>query len=184
MAVDEKARVRAALLAARRARPAPAVTAARARIRELVLARCSEQSWRCVAAFEPLPTEPASRQLLAGLHGLGASVLVPVLLPDRDLDWAHWHPDPEWPRPVLGVAAIGRADAVLVPALAVAVDGTRLGRGGGSYDRALVRAAPVPTIAVVYDEEILDALPHRAWDRRVTTAVSPSGWHEFGAPRE
>ena len=37
----------------------------------------------------------------------------------------------------LGVDAIATADVVLVPGLAVAADGMRLGRGGGSYDRAL-----------------------------------------------
>jgi 5-formyltetrahydrofolate cyclo-ligase len=136
-----------------------------------------------VAAYEPLLTEPGSRELLAGLHGLGVSVMVPTLLADKDLDWMHWHPDPEWPRPALGVDAITLADAILVPALAVASDGTRLGRGGGSYDRALARAtgtaAEVEVAALVFDEEFVAALPSDVWDRPVTAVVSPSGWRDL-----
>ena len=50
---------------------------------------------------------------------------------------------------------------VLVPALAVDRTGMRLGRGGGSYDRALGRV-PVGTFvcALLYDGEVLDRVPH------------------------
>ncbi len=68
-----------------------------------------------------------------------------------------------------------------MPALAVAADGTRLGRGGGSYDRALSRRAPGSTVAaLVFDDEIVAALPHDVWDVAVDAAVSPAGWHPLG----
>ena len=53
----------------------------------------------------------------------------------------------------LGADAVATADVVLVPGLAVSADGMRLGRGGGSYDRALGRV-PVGTFTCVllYDE--------------------------------
>jgi len=73
-------------------------------------------------------------------------------------------------------AAIGSADAVLVPALAVANDGTRLGRGGGSYDRALARV-PVgtPVWVLLYDDEVGVSVPVEPHDRLVTGAATPSG---------
>ena len=79
----------------------------------------------------------------------------------------------------LTVDAIATVDAVLVPALAVAADGTRLGRGGGSYDRALSRVqSGVPVAALIYDAEVMVHLPADAWDVPVTAYVSPgSGWH-------
>ena len=43
------------------------------------------------------------------------------------------------PVPGSGVAAVARRGPVVVPALAVDRHGRRLGRGGGSYDRALAR---------------------------------------------
>jgi 5-formyltetrahydrofolate cyclo-ligase len=63
---------------------------------------------------------------------------------------------------------------VLVPALAVDDRGNRLGRGGGSYDRALARAAGL-TIAVLYDGERVAALPTEPHDIPVQAVVSPSG---------
>ena len=86
---------------------------------------------------------------------------------------------------VAGVArrldAIGRAEAVLVPASAVAPDGTRLGRGGGSYDRALRRCTPgTPRIALLFDDELVAELPRDDWDEPVTAAVRPLGWTDVG----
>lgn len=111
-------------------------------------------------------------------------MLLPVLLGDGDLDWAEY--DEGAPlRPAsrglvestgrrLGLAAVADVDAVLVPALAVDMAGRRLGRGGGSYDRVLTRVRdPTPVLAVVYDDEVLDAVPVGAHDRPVTAAVTP-----------
>jgi 5-formyltetrahydrofolate cyclo-ligase len=117
--------------------------------------------------------------LLAGLSDLGVRVLVPVLLPDRDLDWTEWG-DASLGLAVLGVAAIGTADALLVPALAVASDGARLGRGGGSYDRALPRRrAGAPVVALLFAGELVASLPRDPWDVAVTAVVTPAGWAEL-----
>jgi 5-formyltetrahydrofolate cyclo-ligase len=107
-------------------------------------------------------------------------VLVPVLLADHDLDWAEWNPATAQAGAALGVNAISAADAVLVPALAVARDGTRLGRGGGSYDRALSRLPTgAMTAALLFDGELVDTLPTDDWDVPVTAVVTPDGWREL-----
>jgi 5-formyltetrahydrofolate cyclo-ligase len=131
-----------------------------------------------VAGYEPLPSEPGSYELLEELTARGVEVLVPVTLPDRDLDWRRAHSGPT--DRTLGVGAVARVDCVLAPALAVAADGTRLGRGGGSYDRALARL-PARTVvaALVYDDELVDALPRDAWDVAVDAVVTPSGWRDL-----
>jgi 5-formyltetrahydrofolate cyclo-ligase len=85
-------------------------------------------------------------------------------------------------RQSVGSDAIGTASLVLVPAFAVDLTGNRLGRGGGSYDRALARVpAAVPVAALLYAGEILDHVPADEWDRPVSDAVTPDGWHELGA---
>lgn len=70
-------------------------------------------------------------------------------------------------------------DLVLVPGLAFAVDGTRLGYGKGFYDRFLaeLRAAfpAVPTVGVTIDALVFDALPSDAHDVPVTHLVTESG---------
>ena len=113
-------------------------------------------------------------------------MILPVLLPDGDLDWAVYGGpadlaaarrgllEPTGER--LGADAIATADVVLVPGLAVAVDGMRLGRGGGSYDRALGRV-PVGTFTCVllYDDEVGLDVPVEPHDRPVTHVASPAG---------
>src|SRR5436190_12469735 len=78
--------------------------------------------------------------------------------------------------PPRGVGAEARAGLVIVPALAVDRRGVRLGRGGGSYDRALARVGPqVPTIALLYDAELLDEVPAAPHDQRVRLVARPEG---------
>ncbi|MCW2608667.1 MAG: 5-formyltetrahydrofolate cyclo-ligase [Frankiales bacterium] len=114
-----------------------------------------------VAAYEPFGTEP--------VPPLGPDVLVPVLLPDRDLDWRR-----HGGGPLLGVDAVASCDVVLVPALAVDRTGARLGRGGGSYDRALLRARG-RVVALLHEGELVEELPAEAHDVRVHAVALPSG---------
>ena len=118
-----------------------------------------------IAAYYSVGTEPDTHSLLFALWKRGSYVVLPVLLPDGDLDWASYEgPDSLAPgprgllqpmEPVRGPGTVARADVVLVPALAVDAAGNRLGRGGGSYDRALARVGgQVPTIALLYDGEL------------------------------
>jgi 5-formyltetrahydrofolate cyclo-ligase len=112
-------------------------------------------------------------------------VLLPLLRPDGDLDWASFEgPDSlvagprgllEPGEPPRGVTAITSADLVIAPALAVDRRGSRLGRGGGSYDRALARVgSAVLTIALLYDGELLDDLPTGDQDQPVRAVARPS----------
>ncbi len=67
-------------------------------------------------------------------------------------------------------------DLILVPALAVTVDGLRLGFGSGFYDRVLPRfAPPAVAIAIVYSFQVLEGLPHEAHDARCGAVVTEQG---------
>jgi 5-formyltetrahydrofolate cyclo-ligase len=161
-----KAALRATLLAARRARSESDLVSARVAIAAHALAVAG--SLRCVAAYEPLRTEPGSVQLLDGLGELGITVLLPVLEPDRDLSWVV--------RGTEDARPLADAQLVLAPALAVDHHGNRLGRGGGSYDRALARVAGgTPVLALVFADEVLAAVPVDPWDHPVTGALTPGG---------
>ncbi|GAB1643201.1 5-formyltetrahydrofolate cyclo-ligase [Krasilnikovia sp. MM14-A1259] len=142
-----------------------------------------------VTAYVPMGAEPGGpdlpEQIVRALPD-GALLLLPVLLDDGDLDWARYTgpdsllPGPRGLRepagPRLGVTAVTTADLVVVPALAVDRAGRRLGRGGGSYDRALTRvSAATWTVALLHDGEVLDAVPSEPHDRRVRAVINPSG---------
>jgi 5-formyltetrahydrofolate cyclo-ligase len=61
------------------------------------------------------------------------------------------------------------------PAVAVDRSGARLGRGGGSYDRALGRVPPgVGVIVPLYDGELVDRVPVELHDQEVTMVATPS----------
>ena len=139
-----------------------------------------------VAAYVPFGREPGTGLLLDALVDAGKRVVLPVLLPDNDLDWAVYQGPARMGKAVrgllepvgarLGPEAISTADVVLVPGLAVSAAGLRLGRGGGSYDRALARV-PVgtPVAVLLYDDEVGRDVPVAAHDRAVTHAATPSG---------
>ncbi|MGP3967417.1 5-formyltetrahydrofolate cyclo-ligase [Streptomyces sp. 6N223] len=150
-----------------------------------------------VAAYVSVGREPGTAGLLAALRARGVRVLLPVLMADLDLDWAVFEGagrlretdyaggarllEPRGPR--LGRQAVCEADAVLLPGVAVDRRGVRLGRGGGSFDRALARLAAAggdrALVALVYGHEVVDELPSEPHDRPVGVAVTPEGVHRF-----
>jgi 5-formyltetrahydrofolate cyclo-ligase len=184
--VDEaKAALRARILAVRRAMPEDLRAAAAQQLRDAVLALPELQMAGTVAAYLSIGTEPSTQGLIFALWKRGTYVLLPVLLPGGDLDWATYEgPDSlvPGPRGLLqpggdrrGVAAICSADLVVVPALAVDGAGRRLGRGGGSYDRALARVGPaILTLALLYDGELLDEVPVGRHDQLVRAVALPA----------
>ncbi|CAL9478960.1 5-formyltetrahydrofolate cyclo-ligase [Streptomyces sp. enrichment culture] len=150
-----------------------------------------------VAAYVSVGSEPGTLTLLDALRARGVRVLLPVLLPDNDLDWGVYEgedtlvrvrhggrmalSEPAGER--LGPGAVTAADAVLLPGLAVDGRGMRLGRGGGSYDRVLARlerAGAHPALVVLlYDAEVVDRVPEEPHDRPVHAVVTPSGVRRF-----
>ncbi|HTY73426.1 MAG TPA: 5-formyltetrahydrofolate cyclo-ligase [Actinomycetes bacterium] len=177
-----KRELRQRLLAARAELTPERLAAAGSSLAEQVLARPDVAGARTVAAYVSAGNEPPTGRLRAALRSRGVNVLLPVLLPDGDLDWAQDQGDASLVAgrfgilqpagPWLGRGAVAHADVVLVPALAVSATGVRLGRGGGSYDRALPRVPEgVPTLALLHEGEVLQSLPSDEHDVAVTAWI-------------
>lgn len=180
----EKASLRVSLVTARRSMSDSARMLAGRHIRDHVLEMPEISAAGTVAAYYSSGSEPDTRGLVFALWKRGSYVVLPVLLPDGDLDWASYEgPDSLAPGPrgllqpveqVRGPGTVARADVVLVPALAIDIRGNRLGRGGGYYDRALARVGPlVPTIGLLYDDELLPSVPAEPHDQRVRFVARP-----------
>jgi 5-formyltetrahydrofolate cyclo-ligase len=191
-AADAKAALRAQILDRRRTRPVQDRQAAAAGVTRALLRGLA--GVRAFAAYVPEDDEPGHGRIPAAFTQLGARVLLPVVPSDgRELAWAvdtgrltpgrYGLMEPLGPR--LGATAVGTADVVVVPALAVARDGVRLGRGGGYYDRALQHArADAVVVALVFDDEFVDDLPAEEHDLRVTAVITPSGgWQVLSTAR-
>jgi 5-formyltetrahydrofolate cyclo-ligase len=179
-----KAALRRQITAARAAMPAAEREAAGRAIRDHLLSLPEVAAAGTIAAYYSIGTEPATHSLVYALWKRGSYVVLPLLLPGGDLDWASYEgPDSLVPgprgllqpgEPPRGTGCVSRADVVLVPAVAVDGAGYRLGRGGGCYDRALTRVGEqVPVIALLYDAELVDAVPVDDHDQRVRAVARP-----------
>lgn len=157
--------------------------------------RPAEADATTIAAYVPISGEPGGIGLPQALweamdpaltapttdHPRGR-LLLPVLRADLDLDWAEYTGpeclvpaarglrEPLGPR--LGRDVISTASLVITPAVAIDSTGVRLGRGGGSYDRALARVpAGTEIVAPLYAAELVASLPAQPHDQRVTAAL-------------
>lgn len=141
----------------------------------------------CISAFSPMRREADVMVLVRALLSRGARALFPVDTGTNALDWALWDGASDFVRspgrgfgseptgPRVGVDALRTAHLVLAPALAVDRSGTRLGHGGGYYDRALRHVRPgVRVVAVVHPDELVEAgtLPQEPHDRRVDAVLT------------
>jgi 5-formyltetrahydrofolate cyclo-ligase len=181
---SRKIALRRHLITGRMQKNDPERYAAGRSFRDTVLSLPEAQMAGTVAAYVSIGTEPDTRGLIYALWKRGTYVLLPLLLDDNELDWASYEgPDSLGPgprgllqptEPPRGVTSVTSADLVIVPALAVDRRGHRLGRGAGCYDRALARVgAAVPTVALIYDDELLDEVPAGPLDQRVRMAAQP-----------
>jgi 5-formyltetrahydrofolate cyclo-ligase len=179
----DKRTIRNAALAARRAMPPPDRILADTAIARTAAVMAAHDAVIC--AYAPMVGEPGGGTLLPSLRSTGRLVLLPVLRADHDLEWAAFEgelgaTDRAGVRapttPVQPVETIAMAGLIFVPALGVDQAGVRLGRGGGSFDRALRRAQPGALIvALIYEHELYDDLPAEAHDVPVDLVVTQSG---------
>lgn len=139
-----------------------------------------------IAAYNPLPSEPGPANFAARLAAHCEPVWLPISLDDATLAWAT--ATSGLTPGALGIAepagerhsseVLDDCDLIVVPALAVDATGMRLGKGAGYYDRALAGRS-TPTAAVVFDDELVDAVPHDPHDVPVDAVITPSGFRVF-----
>ena len=140
------------------------------------------------ALFAPTPLEPDMSLTL----GLFEHALLPVLLDEAGSPlgaprWGLWEagqalvtlgrPPAQPVGEARGAESLKEADLIIIPALAASADGTRLGQGGGWYDRALMHRSPTtPVVAVIFDDEVMEAglIPAEPHDVPVDAIVTPT----------
>jgi len=131
-----------------------------------------------VALFSPTETEP-DIDLLWGLR----------VLEDLCVSYPRCEGDTLIFRPVSSVADLvpgrygisepgpgpkaERLDLIVVPGVAFAADGARLGRGGGFYDRFLATIRPTTmTVGVCFEFQRLAEIRHEPHDRKVDRVIT------------
>lgn len=140
------------------------------------------------ALFVPTPLEPD----MSLAFDLFDRALLPILLDEAGTPltapcWGVWEAGqalatlgrpPAQPAGIaLGAESLGEADLIIIPALAASRDGSRLGQGGGWYDRALLHRAPTAQIAaVVFDDEVMEngEIATESHDIPVDSIITPT----------
>jgi 5-formyltetrahydrofolate cyclo-ligase len=145
---------------------------------------------RSVLFFAPLPEEVDIWPLLAEALSGGKKVGLPRFVaetrayeacqihdPGVDLQTGHFGIR----EPRFGCARLpsNRLDLILVPGLAFDVQGRRLGRGKGYYDR-LLKELHGTTCGVAFDQQIVDEIPTAVHDVRLDRLLTPTRWIEPG----
>lgn len=63
-------------------------------------------------------------------------------------------------------------DLIIIPGLAFDINGNRLGYGGGFYDRFLSKYPNSKRVALCYDFQVFDEIPHEFFDEKVDLIIS------------
>lgn len=176
----EKAAWRERFHARRAAMPVAARAEASAAIVAAVDALLGEAG--TVSVFWPLVArgEVDVRPLIATLLERGATVALPVVASREPPRLVHRRLTSEADlvdapfglrEPAATCPEVHAFDAVVVPALGIARDGTRLGYGGGYYD-AFLAQTPARRLGVVWHACLVDILPAGPLDARLDAVVS------------
>ena len=129
-----------------------------------------------------IDTGPLARLVLAA----GKALYLPVIQADRRLLFARW--DGTADTLVANKYGIGEPgadservlaadlDCIALPLVAWSPDGTRLGMGGGYYDRTLADAdAALVKIGLGYELQRQDILPGEDWDIKMDFVATEAG---------
>jgi 5-formyltetrahydrofolate cyclo-ligase len=132
-----------------------------------------------VALSVPVDGEIDVTTTAADLRSDGWTVALPAVLSDSDMEFREWPAD--------GVLVRGRfrvlepvdaparwPDVAVVPCVAVDEQGNRLGFGKGFYDRALGTVPRPVAVGVVFDEQVVAAVPTEPWDVPLDVVVTPT----------
>jgi 5-formyltetrahydrofolate cyclo-ligase len=145
--------------------------------------------------FAPLPEELDVWPLLGDAFSAGKGVALPrfaaessgyeaCIIRDLAVDLQVGHFGIREPKAGCARLTGERLDLILVPGVAFDLQGRRLGRGKGYYDRLLTalrgsvgRTLALPTAcAVAFDEQIVDEVPAEPHDVRMDCILTPTRW--------
>lgn len=140
-----------------------------------------------VAGYFPMRDEADPRALMSALSAKGHPLALPCVTSGEPLTFRAWKMgDPMRPNPSafniaepLDTAPIVTPALVLVPLLAFASDGHRLGYGGGYYDRTLAVLKGARAVGVAYAGQEVPDLPRTERDYPLDAVITETGVRVF-----
>jgi 5-formyltetrahydrofolate cyclo-ligase len=147
------------------------------------------QPGEIVAAYWPIRDELDSRPLLTKLMDAGQPVCLPVVIGDGlPLELRIWEEGaPLYPSGFGTLAPSESAplrepDVIVMPLLGFDGEGTRLGYGGGYYDRTLGVLSKRPRlVGLAFASQELERIPREPHDIPLDAVVTEAGYRVFGS---
>lgn len=187
--IDDKKRLRAEASALRRAAHGEAGATAARRLKQVFTGVMDAMGvpapGAVISAYWPMGDEIDVGPLLHLLHGAGYVCALPAVVARQGpLVFRVWHPGMDLDSGALGTshppasATVVTPRVVLAPLLAFDGAGTRLGYGGGYYDRTLAAlrgAGPVLAIGIAYAAQQVDKAPRTGYDEPLDWVVTEEG---------
>jgi len=161
--------------------------AASALIRQRLEAQPEWQRARAVLLFVPMTDEPdilplaqavlsSDKTLAFPRHSSATDSYEAACVTDLAHDLAPGRFGIAEPRPECPVCPWNELDFCLVPGVGFALDGGRVGRGRGYFDRILAAVRGFKC-GVAFDCQVVPELPAEPHDVRVDCILTPTRWH-------
>ncbi len=178
-----KQALRKQYIALRNNQPAEKLADWSSRIASYVLQLIEDKNLTVIMLYAAFRNEPETRDLIWRLLNLGKTVALPkcekggVMTAYQVETLEQLRPgtygilEPEETKPVLPE----RFDLVLVPGCAFGRDMTRLGYGGGYYDRYLPKCQSAIKIGLCYEICLTDSLPMENFDIQMDYLITENG---------
>lgn len=184
MAIDEKSRLRKETSAKLRAISADKRKADSEKLCARLKEQATFQNAGAILFFASLPEEPDLWPLLNEVLGGKKMIALPCFDADNQAYTPRRITDIHVeilsgkfgirePAPTCVAIPLRDLDLVLVPGVAFARDGHRLGRGKGFYDR-LLQHFTGQKIGIAFDEQIVEAIPAEKNDVRMDWILTPT----------
>lgn len=156
------------------------------------LARANLPKTDIVALYWPIRDEIDCKPLLAALVDAYQPVCLPVVTGENQpLEMRLWEQGaPLYPSGFgtlapAETAPVVEPDCIVVPLLGFDRFGTRLGYGGGYYDRTLAGMSRAPRlIGIAFAAQEVDRIPRAAHDVPLDAIVTEKGFRAFARPEE
>ena len=148
---------------------------------------------RSILFYAPLPDEPDVWPMVADGLSMGKAIALPRFVPQQNLyvacrvrdpardlhpgQFGVREPDDHCPQ-----IPLNRLDFVLVPGVGFDLNGRRLGRGKGFYDRWLADHHGT-MCGVAFDQQVVGEVPIEPHDIRLSCILTPTRWREVGSRR-
>ena len=191
LAIDEaKATLRKAAHAARAALSPSEREEAAGNVARLFFAEIAYAPEDVIAGYWRIRDELDCQSILVRLMDSGQRVVLPVVQgPEAPLDLRVWEADQPLYEAGFGtlapsdLAPRATPDLVLVPLLGFDAAGTRLGYGGGYYDRTLAALGKKPLlVGLAFSAQEVAHIPREPHDMPLDAVVTEQGVRFFGTP--